>query len=75
MAPLSIYLYVCILSLLARKPSLFLSTLNAAPPSLVHLPRLTRPHMKHGMTGDLVITRRYLYAYRIFLAWVHCDVT
>lgn len=26
------------------------------------------------MSGDFVIFRRYLYAHRIFLAWVHRDV-
>ena len=44
-------------------------------PSLVRLPHLARPRVKHGMTRNLVITRRYLYADRLFVAWVHRDVT
>ena len=30
--------------------------------------------MEHGMSGNLVIPRRYLYGYRLFLTWVHSPV-
>ena len=30
--------------------------------------------MKHQMSGDLIVSRRYLYAYRLFPARVHCPV-
>lgn len=39
--------------------------------SLVNLSPATRPHMQHRMRCYLVIPRRYLYAYRLFVARVY----
>lgn len=39
--------------------------------SLVNLSPATRPQMQHRMRWYLVIPRRYLYAYRLFVAWVY----
>ena len=39
--------------------------------SLVHLSHLTRPRMKYPVSWNLVISRRYLYAHRLFFAWIH----